>query len=80
VIVSGSRGVVWRRLEREVVAAILQLRQLGPKDSLILETEWDQHDRAGVPVPAGEYTITGELPSDPPTVFRSPPTRLRIVP
>jgi hypothetical protein len=80
VIVAGSTGVVWRRLEREVVAAILQLRQLGPMDSLILETEWNQRDRSGAAVPPGEYTVTGELPSDPPTVFRSPPARLRIAP
>jgi hypothetical protein len=80
VIVSGPTGMVWRRLEREVVAAILQLRRLGPKDSLVLESEWDQRDRSGVPVPPGEYTVTGELPSDPPGVFRSPPATLRIVP
>ena len=80
VIVSGSTGPVWRRLEREVVAAILQLRRLGPSDSLVLDTEWDQRDRSGVPVSPGEYTVTGELPSDPPAAFRSPPARLRIVP
>jgi hypothetical protein len=78
VIVSDHSGVVWRRLEGEVVSAILQLRQLGPRDTVAFETVWDQRTGSGAPVPPGEYTIRGELPSDPPTVLRSPSSTLRI--
>jgi hypothetical protein len=80
VVVAGAKGVVWRRLEGAVIASILQLRLVEPGDTLLFETTWDQRTRAGRPVPPGEYTVSAEIPTDPPAVFRSVPARLRILP
>jgi hypothetical protein len=80
VVVSGPTHVVWRRLEGAVIASILQLRLVEPGDTLRFETTWDQRTHAGRPVAPGEYTVTAEIPTDPPAVFRAAPARLRILP
>jgi hypothetical protein len=71
---------IWRRLEQEVVTAILQLRQLAPRETLRFRGEWDQRDARGAQVPPGDYLVSAELPSDPPAAFRSEAVRLRIRP
>jgi Intracellular proteinase inhibitor len=71
--------LVWRRLEGEVVTAILQLRQLGPRETLTFRDTWNQRSREGTAVPPGDYLVTGSLPSDPPAVFRAGPLPLRII-
>ena len=53
--------VVWRRLENEIVPAILQLRTLGPSERLELEAVWDQRTSSGRPAEPGEYTARGLL-------------------
>ena len=79
--VSCQDGVeVWRRLEGEVVSAILQLRVLAPGEALELSHTWDQRGADGAPVPPGDYLVRGEIPSDPPTAFRAGPVPLRIRP
>jgi hypothetical protein len=81
VVVTHDPGeVVWRRLEGEVISAILQLRTVQPGDSLVFEAVWDQRTLAGTPAAPGEYLVTGEIPSDPPSRFRSAPKLLRILP
>ncbi|CAN5856985.1 hypothetical protein BH24GEM1_BH24GEM1_00540 [soil metagenome] len=62
-VVIARRGgdVVWRRLEDEIVPAILQLRTLGPSERLELETVWDQRTTLGKPAEPGEYTARGLL-------------------
>jgi hypothetical protein len=53
--------VVWRRLEGEVVAAVLRIEILEPGAGLVFEDVWDQRSNAGEPVRAGEYFVHGEL-------------------
>ncbi|MBI4408602.1 MAG: hypothetical protein HY561_02760 [Gemmatimonadetes bacterium] len=70
--------VVWRRLEGEMIPAILQLRTLAPGEALELADVWDQRTNQGERVGPGEYTIRGELPTDEPEPLRAGPVRLTI--
>jgi hypothetical protein len=63
-VVSRGEAVVWRRLEAESVPAILQLRTLAPGEVLELKDAWQQADRAGRRVGPGEYSVSGEVPTD----------------
>ena len=47
--------VVWRRLEGEIIPAILHLRTLAPGERLEVEVEWDQRTAGGAPVAPGAY-------------------------
>lgn len=70
-------GVVWRRLEDEVIPAILRIETLQPRGRLELRAEWDQRTNAGEPVPPGDYEVQGELltEQDP---LATPHVRLRV--
>jgi hypothetical protein len=57
-------AVVWRRLEGESVPAILQIRMLAPGEVLELKDTWRQADNAGRRVGPGEYSVSGEIPTD----------------
>ena len=72
--------VVWRRLEGEVISAILAVRQLEPGASLEFEEVWRQVSNSGETVPPGNYRVTGALPTDAPEPLRTSPALLRIVP
>lgn len=62
VIVTGPGGeVVWRRLEDEIIPAIVQLRVLQPGQQLEVTAEWDQRTRAGSRVAPGPYAARGSL-------------------
>ncbi len=71
---------VWRRLAGQTVPSILQVRVLGPGETLEFRDVWRQRTDAGEPVAPGVYTIQGILPSDEPEPRRTPPQRLRITP
>jgi hypothetical protein len=80
VLVAREDGTtVWRRLEGEVVTAILAVRTLEPAESLEFTTTWNGRDRSGAAVPPGRYRVTGTLPTDRPEGLRSPPAPLTIV-
>jgi intracellular proteinase inhibitor BsuPI len=70
--------LIWRRLEGQVVAAILAVRSLAPGESLVFEDSWPQRDQAGRQVPSGTYAVTGVLPTDAEPI-RSRPAELRIL-
>ena len=72
--------IVWRRLEGEVVSAILAVRQLKPGASLEFEEVWRQVSNTGEAVPPGDYSVTGALPTDALEPFQTAPASLRIVP
>jgi len=72
--------IVWRRLEGEVVSAILAVRQLEPGASLEFEEVWRQVSNAGEAVPPGDYRVTGALPTDAPEPLVTSPALLSIVP
>jgi hypothetical protein len=57
-------ALVWRRLEGEVVPAILRLEQLAPGAELALEAIWDGRDQAGRVLPPGSYSLRGEVLTD----------------
>ena len=81
VIVTNARGkVVWRRLRGATISMVLQIRELAPGESLELADTWNQRTNAGVPVPPGEYRLTGRLLTDTERPLESPPVRLRITP
>ena len=72
--------IVWRRLEGEVVSAILAVRRLEPGASLEFEEVWRQVSNTGDAVPPGDYRITGSLSTDAPEPLQTSPALLRIVP
>ena len=62
VVVSRPSGeVVWRRLEDEIIPAILHLRTLAPAEQLELNTVLDQRTNLGSPVGSGEYVARSLL-------------------
>jgi hypothetical protein len=79
VITRADGDTVWRRLSGEPVQAIVQVRQLEPGGELLMEDRWGQHDRAGKPVPPGDYLVRGLLFTDQPAPWMTKPAVLRIV-
>jgi hypothetical protein len=78
VIIARAAGeVVWRRLEGEIIPAIIQLHPLAPGEQIEVEAEWDQRTKDRKRVEPGEYVATGLLlvEGDP---LRTPPTPLTI--
>ena len=71
---------VWRRLEGEVVSAILGVRELAPGAVLEFDEVWAQTSNTGEPVPPGDYRVVGVLPTDGPEPLQTSPALLRIVP
>lgn len=78
VIARAAGGVVWRRLEGEIIPAIVHLRPLAPGERLEVETVWDQRTNDGRPVEPGEYVAEGSLlvEGEP---LRTPPRSLTIL-
>lgn len=79
-IADAGGSVLWRRMEGMVPQAILQVKQLAPKESLELEHTWDQRRRGGGTVPPGVYTVVGLLLTESPEGIAFGPSRLEIVP
>jgi hypothetical protein len=70
---------IWRRLQGQVVSAILAVRELAPAESLTFEAVWDSRLPDGRPAPPGRYRITGRLPTDTPEGLTTPPASLQIL-
>ena len=72
IIVRRKAGeVVWRRLENEIIPAILRLETLAPGQVLELHAEWSPA------VPPGSYALEGAVLTDGPEL-RTPPVTLRV--
>jgi len=69
--------VVWRRLEHEIIPAILRLETLAPRQVLELHTDWSLETNAGSPLTPGSYVLEGLLLTDGPEL-RTPPVTLRV--
>ena len=81
IVISRADGTpVWRRLNRAVISSILQVRVLPPGAAIEFTEPWTQQSDPGQAVPAGEYQVTGVLPTDPPNELRTPTARIRILP
>ena len=78
VVIGPGGNVVWRRLEREIVPAILRIDVLKPGQVLEFRDSWDQRDNAGQLVAPGSYTIRGAVLSDGSATLDSPAIPLRI--
>lgn len=65
ITITGSTGVeLWRRLEGETVLAIIQIKTLGPGETLELGHEWDQRSNSGRTAVAGVYKLRGSVLTD----------------
>lgn len=65
IVVRDSAGnEVWRRLPADPIPAILQLRTLGPGETLELRHDWNQVSRHGLRAPDGAYSVRAEVLTD----------------
>ncbi|HKT58430.1 MAG TPA: BsuPI-related putative proteinase inhibitor [Gemmatimonadales bacterium] len=71
--------VIWRRLQGQVVSAILAVRELKPAESLSFDAVWDGRLRDGRAAPPGRYLITGHLPTDKPEGLTTAAVSLQIL-
>lgn len=78
VVTAEDGSVVWRRLEGEVIPAILRIETLPAGEALELEDTWDGRSNEGAPVPPGLYRVRGEVPAEGEPLV-TPTERLRIV-
>lgn len=76
-VMDADGRVVWRRLEDEVVPAILRIETLEPGAALELEAGWDQRSSTGESVAPGGYTLHGELLTEGDPLI-TPTARFRI--
>jgi hypothetical protein len=72
-------NVVWRRLEGQVVSAMLAVRELAPAESLTFEAVWDGRLADGRRAPPGRYQIAGSLRTDTPEGLTTLPVPLQIL-
>ena len=72
-----GHSIVWRRLEGEIIPAIVQVRPLAPRERLVLRTQWDQRSNTGAPVASGDYVLRGFLLMET-TNMETEPIALRI--
>lgn len=80
IVVAAPDGqVVWRRLEGASVQQILQVKTLAPGEMFELTDVWPQRTSAGATAPAGDYSVTGVIPTDG-EPLRTAPIRLRVTP
>ena len=79
VLVTGSGGeIVWRRLEGEVVQAILRLEVLLPGQAIEVRDSWDQRTKSGETVAPGIYAVVGKVLSDGSSTLESAAVAVRI--
>lgn len=61
---------IWRRLEGQIIPLIAAKGPpMGPGDSVVFVTEWDQHVKDGTQVPPGTYYVRAEF--DHATAYRT---------
>jgi hypothetical protein len=78
VVVTDLDGTpIWRRLEGEVLPAILRLEPLAAGGVLEIRGLWDQTRRTGEPVPPGIYCLKVEVLTDS-VPIRSPTHQFEI--
>ena len=78
VVVRAGTDTVWRRLEGEIIPAIVQLRVLAPAETLELRAVWNQQAADGRGVAAGDYTVQGLVLTEHPEPLATPVVPLRI--
>lgn len=79
VVVARHGGeVVWRRLEDEIIPAIVHLRPLAPGEWLEAKAGWDQRTKQGRRLESGEYVARGFLLVEG-NPLETPPAAFRVV-
>ena len=73
-------SLVWRRLEGEVVTAILQLRSVPAGDTLVFQANWDQRDARRPAGATGRVSRHGIRAVGSAQGFEAGPVNLRIRP
>jgi hypothetical protein len=61
VVMDDGGNTVWRRLDGDIIPAIIRLETLRAGNALELRDEWLQVTQHGEPAPAGTYLVRGEL-------------------
>lgn len=79
VVTRADGSTAWRRLQDEIIPAIIQLRTLAPGEAFALRTEWSQRTNTGELVGPGTYMVQGFLLTDSPQPLKSPAVALRIL-
>ena len=80
VVVERTGGqIAWRRLDGEIVEAIVQLRTLAPGELLTLDAQWNQRTAAGRQVQPGVYSVRGLLLTEAPDALETERAPLRII-
>lgn len=79
VVTRADGSTAWRRLEGQIIPAIIQLRTLAADEALELRAEWHQRTNKGEPVGSGVYTVQALLLTDAPQPLESPRVPLQIV-
>ena len=64
VVRARSGETVWRRLEGEVIPAILKLEVLVPGQPIVFRESWDQVGDSGELIAPGLYSVTGAVLTD----------------
>lgn len=80
VVTRATGDTVWRRLQDEIIPAVIQFRALAPGEVLELRHDWDQRDNRGRPVAPGDYVLRGSVLTDAPAALETALAPLRIVP
>jgi len=78
IVTSSDGDIVWRRLEGQVVQAILRVDVLAPGQVLELRDSWNQRDNAGKRVAPGSYLVRGILLGEGSSTLESPAVPVRI--
>ena len=76
--VTGLGGALqWQRLAGRSIPAIIQVRELKPREVIRLTDVWDQRTATGDPVQPGEYQVQGLLLTDG-EPLRTAPVQFRV--
>lgn len=78
-IMRASGDTVWRRLQDEVIPAILAVRTLGPGEELAIDVTWDQRLPGGAAAAPGDYLARGLLLTDD-VPLTTAPVSFRVLP
>ena len=78
IVTSSDGDVVWRRLEGQIIQAILRFEVLAPGQVLEFRDTWDQKDNAGKRVAPGVYVVRGAVLAEGSSTLDSPAVPLWI--
>jgi len=80
VVVTAADGrEVWRRLEGEVIQAVVRLQPIAPGETIERRATWDQRTREGRAAPPGDYRLRALLLTEGPEPLATASVPLRIV-